>query len=119
MRLRTGLHLASTVVMLAFAATAAAQDTSFGQRLYQDKADCKFCHGPEGDGRGAIELKVRYSMFHADTKFFENDTLYSGWEALDPADFTNAGYTWTYGVNWYPDKMSRDRKSTRLNSSHT
>jgi len=29
-----------------------AQDTSFGQRLFQDKADCQFCHGPEGDGRG-------------------------------------------------------------------
>jgi mono/diheme cytochrome c family protein len=31
---------------------ASAQDTSFGQRLFQDKADCQFCHGPEGDGRG-------------------------------------------------------------------
>ena len=30
----------------------AAQDTSFGQRLYQDKADCQFCHGIDGDGRG-------------------------------------------------------------------
>jgi cytochrome c553 len=30
----------------------AAQDVSFGQRLFQDKADCKFCHGAEGDGRG-------------------------------------------------------------------
>jgi mono/diheme cytochrome c family protein len=29
-----------------------AQDTSFGQRLYQDKADCQFCHGIDGDGRG-------------------------------------------------------------------
>ncbi len=29
-----------------------AQDVSFGQRLFQDKADCKFCHGAEGDGRG-------------------------------------------------------------------
>jgi hypothetical protein len=31
---------------------ASAQDTSFGQRLYQDKADCQFCHGVNGDGRG-------------------------------------------------------------------
>jgi hypothetical protein len=29
-----------------------AQDTSFGQRLYQDKADCQFCQGIDGDGRG-------------------------------------------------------------------
>ena len=31
---------------------ARAQDVSFGQRVFQDKADCKFCHGAEGDGRG-------------------------------------------------------------------
>jgi mono/diheme cytochrome c family protein len=23
-----------------------------GQRLYRDKADCQFCHGPDGDGHG-------------------------------------------------------------------
>ena len=33
-------------------AIAAAQNVSFGERIYQDKADCQFCHGPEGDGRG-------------------------------------------------------------------
>jgi mono/diheme cytochrome c family protein len=31
---------------------ASAQEKSFGQRLYQDKADCQFCHGVNGDGRG-------------------------------------------------------------------
>ena len=31
---------------------ALAQDVSFGERLYRDKADCQFCHGPNGDGRG-------------------------------------------------------------------
>ncbi len=29
-----------------------AQDVSFGDRLYHEKADCQFCHGPDGDGRG-------------------------------------------------------------------
>ena len=29
-----------------------AQDVSFGQRLFQDKADCQYCHGVAGDGRG-------------------------------------------------------------------
>src|SRR5438094_887336 len=28
------------------------QDVSFGQRLYREKADCQFCHGVNGDGRG-------------------------------------------------------------------
>ena len=29
-----------------------AQEQSFGDRLFHDKADCQFCHGPEGDGQG-------------------------------------------------------------------
>jgi hypothetical protein len=29
-----------------------AQDRSFGDRLYHEKADCQFCHGIDGDGRG-------------------------------------------------------------------
>jgi cytochrome c553 len=33
-------------------ATACAQDVSFGDRLFHEKADCQFCHGPNGDGRG-------------------------------------------------------------------
>jgi mono/diheme cytochrome c family protein len=38
---------------LALAVPAAhAQDVSFGNRLYHEKADCQFCHGPDGDGRG-------------------------------------------------------------------
>jgi mono/diheme cytochrome c family protein len=28
------------------------QDTSFGRRLFHDKADCQFCHGINGDGHG-------------------------------------------------------------------
>ena len=38
--------------LLLCADLACAQDPSFGQRLYQDKADCQFCHGVNGDGRG-------------------------------------------------------------------
>jgi mono/diheme cytochrome c family protein len=43
---------AAIVALLLSFGVACAQDTSFGQRLYQDKADCQFCHGPKGDGRG-------------------------------------------------------------------
>jgi mono/diheme cytochrome c family protein len=43
---------AAIVALLLSFALACAQNTSFGQRLYQDKADCQFCHGPAGDGRG-------------------------------------------------------------------
>jgi hypothetical protein len=38
---------------------AAAQDTSFGQRLFQDKADCQYCHGMDGDGRGSPQSRGR------------------------------------------------------------
>ena len=31
---------------------ACALNVSFGDRLYHDKADCQFCHGVNGDGRG-------------------------------------------------------------------
>ncbi len=34
------------------ATAAGAQEVSFGQRLFRDKADCQFCHGVDGDGRG-------------------------------------------------------------------
>ena len=42
----------AVAALLLCADLACAQDPSFGQRLYQDKADCQFCHGVNGDGRG-------------------------------------------------------------------
>lgn len=44
--------LGAAAIIALSAGLASAQDVSFGQRLFQDKADCQFCHGPEGDGRG-------------------------------------------------------------------
>jgi mono/diheme cytochrome c family protein len=44
--------LAAAALLFLSANLASAQDTSFGQRLFQDKADCQFCHGIDGDGRG-------------------------------------------------------------------
>ena len=41
-----------------------AQDTSFGQRLFQDKADCQFCHGIDGDGRGDPRSPGRAANLH-------------------------------------------------------
>ncbi len=37
---------------LTIATAASAQDVSFGERIFQSKADCKFCHGESGDGNG-------------------------------------------------------------------
>ena len=44
------LTVAATTV--GFSLCAHAQDVSFGDRLFHEKADCQFCHGPDGDGRG-------------------------------------------------------------------
>ena len=44
--------IAATAILMLSLDASLAQDTSFGQRLFQDKADCQFCHGIDGDGRG-------------------------------------------------------------------
>ncbi len=59
-----GFRLCAVGASLAFAGLAFAQDVSFGQRLYQDKADCKFCHGPDGDGRGDPRSPGAAANFH-------------------------------------------------------
>ncbi len=50
-KVRKAISMAWAVFFLS-AGVAQAQDVSFGQRLFQEKADCQFCHGPNGDGRG-------------------------------------------------------------------
>jgi len=40
------------LIALAGVEPVAAQDFSYGRRLYQDKAQCSFCHGWAGDGAG-------------------------------------------------------------------
>ena len=42
----------AVVLAVSCARSVHAQDVSFGDRLYHDKADCQFCHGVNGDGRG-------------------------------------------------------------------
>ena len=57
-----GLLAAASLAMTVSAASA--QDVSFGQRLFQEKADCQFCHGPEGDGRGDPRSPGKASDLH-------------------------------------------------------
>ena len=42
-----------------------AQDRSFGDRLYHEKADCQFCHGIDGDGRGDPRSPGKAPDLHA------------------------------------------------------
>jgi cytochrome c553 len=55
--------VAAAVIILGFSA-AQAQDVSFGQRLFRDKADCQFCHGIDGDGRGDPRSPGRAANLH-------------------------------------------------------
>jgi cytochrome c553 len=44
--------------------SASAQDVSFGNRLFHEKADCQFCHGPDGGGRGDPRSPGRAANLH-------------------------------------------------------
>ena len=50
-------------LLLPFSA-AQSQDTSYGRRLFHDKADCQFCHGIDGDGRGDPRSPGKASDLH-------------------------------------------------------
>ena len=46
------LLLLAAIALAPTSGMVGAQDRSFGDRLYHEKADCQFCHGIDGDGRG-------------------------------------------------------------------
>jgi cbb3-type cytochrome c oxidase subunit III len=46
---------------------ACAQDYSFGKRIFEEKGDCQFCHGINGDGRGDPRSPGRAANFHETT----------------------------------------------------
>ncbi len=53
------------IVLLALSGSARAQTTSFGDRLFHEKADCQFCHGVNGDGHGDPRSPGKASDLHA------------------------------------------------------
>ena len=61
--MRGGL-LIGIVALPLYVDAAAAQDVSFGRRLFQEKADCQFCHGVNGDGRGDPRSPGKASDLH-------------------------------------------------------
>jgi mono/diheme cytochrome c family protein len=48
----TVLTCFALATVIVFPLAGRAQDVSFGDRLFHEKADCQFCHGADGDGRG-------------------------------------------------------------------
>jgi cytochrome c553 len=57
------LIVAAAATVLGLGA-ACAQDVSFGDRLFHEKADCQFCHGSDGDGRGDPRSPGRAADLH-------------------------------------------------------
>ena len=57
------LPVAAAAIVIGLGA-AAAQDVSFGDRLFHEKADCQFCHGSDGDGRGDPRSPGRAADLH-------------------------------------------------------
>src|SRR6516164_898452 len=58
------LVIAALALLMASVSVTHAQNVSFGQRLFQDKGDCKFCHGENGDGRGEPRSPGAASNLH-------------------------------------------------------
>src|SRR5258705_11750613 len=75
-RVNMMLGVAVVAILLLWLDSAFAQDTSFGQRLFQDKADCQFCHGINGDGRGDPPSPGAAARLHK--KPFNPDKLVGG-----------------------------------------
>jgi mono/diheme cytochrome c family protein len=62
-RIYSLLVVGAAVLILCISA-ARGQDTSFGRRLFHEKADCQFCHGVNGDGRGDPRSPGKASDLH-------------------------------------------------------
>jgi len=60
-----------------------------------------------GQGWGAWEIAVRYSWFSVDDLFFEDDGLFTDWQAVAKDRYTDGGSAWTLAVNWYPEQRIR------------
>jgi Cytochrome C oxidase, cbb3-type, subunit III len=55
----------AAVVLLVLSGAARAQNVSFGDRLFHEKADCQFCHGVNGDGHGDPRSPGKAADLHA------------------------------------------------------
>jgi len=60
----SGIAISAVVLAVICARSVHAQDVSFGDRLYHEKADCQFCHGVNGDGRGDPRSPGKASDLH-------------------------------------------------------
>ena len=58
------LAIIATTFIIFGVSSAWGQDVSFGQRLFREKADCQFCHGINGDGRGDPRSPGRATNLH-------------------------------------------------------
>jgi cytochrome c553 len=64
LHVRTCKFIAPALLTAFQLSSASAQDVSFGNRLFHEKADCQFCHGLDGDGRGDPRSPGRAANLH-------------------------------------------------------
>ena len=62
--MRHQLLIFALALLLLMSGTIRSQDVSFGDRLFHEKADCQFCHGIDGDGRGDPRSPGRAANLH-------------------------------------------------------
>lgn len=55
----------------------------------------------------AVGLAIRYSWFKVSNAYFENNTLYDGWVAVDENTYYRSGSAVTVGLNWYINRETR------------
>jgi len=63
--------------------------------------------GKDKGNPSAVGLAIRYSWFKVSDAFFENDSLYNGWVAVDSSTYYKAGSAVTVGLNWYINRETR------------
>ena len=115
------LIIAAVTITTAAVGVLLAQNVSFGQRLFQDKGDCKFCHGENGDGRGDPRSPGAASNLH-NTKLTREqliEVIACGRPATEMPHFDKYAYEEKncYGLSAdeLGQKIPADHHSTSLN----
>ena len=85
-----GFVIVATAVIVLGPSAARAQNVSFGERLFRDKADCQFCHGIDGNGRGDPRSPGRAANLHETRLNREQliEVIAAALSAFDAADQT-------------------------------
>jgi len=63
--------------------------------------------GRPKDNPSAVGLALRYSWFRVSDAFFQDNSFYDGWVAVDSTAYYRKGSAVTVGLNWYINRETR------------